>query len=61
MCRHGLHCAPLAHQSLGSFPEGTVRFGFGAFNTMEEVKYSIESLNQIVSQISKNQFQQKEL
>jgi selenocysteine lyase/cysteine desulfurase len=51
MCRHGLHCAPLAHQSLGSFPEGTVRFGFGAFNTMEEVDYAVEALRDIVEEL----------
>ncbi|NPA37543.1 MAG: aminotransferase class V-fold PLP-dependent enzyme [Chlorobi bacterium] len=47
MCRHGLHCAPLAHRSLGSFPEGTVRFGFGVFNSMEEVEFAIEVLVKI--------------
>ena len=48
MCRHGLHCAPLAHRSLGSFPEGTVRFGFGVFNTLEDVDYAVEALSKIV-------------
>ncbi len=47
MCRHGLHCAPLAHKSLGSFPEGTVRFGFGVFNTFKEVDKAIEALSVI--------------
>jgi hypothetical protein len=27
--RAGLHCAPLAHQSAGTFPSGTVRLSFG--------------------------------
>ena len=31
MCRVGLHCAPAAHRTLGTFPAGTVRFGLGAF------------------------------
>ena len=44
MCRHGLHCAPLAHKSLGSFPEGTVRFGFGVFNTFEEADVAVKAL-----------------
>ncbi len=47
MCRQGLHCSPLAHRSLNSFPEGTVRFGFGAFNTLEEVDYAVEALKRI--------------
>ena len=34
--RVGLHCAPAAHQTLGTRPEGTVRFSFGAFNTEAE-------------------------
>ena len=47
MCRHGLHCSPLSHKSLGSFPEGTVRFGFGVFNTFEEVDKAVEALQKI--------------
>jgi cysteine desulfurase family protein len=34
--RVGLHCAPAAHRTLGTFPGGTVRFSFGAFNTETE-------------------------
>ncbi len=44
MCRAGLHCAPLAHQTMGTFPDGTVRFSFGVFNTEEEVNISVEAL-----------------
>lgn len=35
--RAGLHCAPLAHRSGGSFERGTVRLSFSAFNTEEEI------------------------
>ena len=35
--RAGLHCAPLIHRRLGTFPEGTVRVSFGAFNTANDV------------------------
>ncbi len=45
MTRVGLHCAPSAHKTLNTFPSGTVRFSFGHFNTNEEVKYAIESIN----------------
>ena len=37
MCRVGLHCAPQAHRTIGTFPHGTVRFGLGIFNTAAEV------------------------
>ncbi len=47
MCRHGLHCAPLAHRTLGTFPEGAVRFGFGMFNTAEEIDKSVTALESI--------------
>ncbi|PKM84565.1 MAG: cysteine desulfurase, partial [Firmicutes bacterium HGW-Firmicutes-11] len=47
MTRCGLHCAPLAHRSLGTFPSGTVRFSFGHTNTAEEVDRTIEAINKI--------------
>ena len=37
--RCGLHCAPTAHQTLGTFPQGTVRFSVGPFTTFEEIDY----------------------
>jgi cysteine desulfurase family protein len=48
MVRAGLHCSPLAHQIMGSFPQGTVRFSLGSFTTEEEIYYSIQSLKKIV-------------
>ena len=44
MTRSGLHCAPMAHKTLGTYPHGTVRFSFGWFNTVEEIEYIIESV-----------------
>jgi selenocysteine lyase/cysteine desulfurase len=44
LCRVGLHCAPAAHRTLGTFPAGTVRFGLGAFNTAEEVAVALEAV-----------------
>jgi len=35
--RAGLHCAPLAHETAGTLPAGTVRVSFSAFSTMREV------------------------
>lgn len=48
MTRVGLHCAPRAHQTLGTYPEGTVRFSFGYTNTYEDVKSALSALNKIV-------------
>lgn len=47
--RSGLHCAPSAHKSLGTFPDGTVRFSFGHFNSEEDVDYVLNSLVDIIS------------
>ena len=48
MTRVGLHCAPLAHQSLGSFPHGTVRFSFGAHLTDEEIDTAVEAIKTLL-------------
>lgn len=42
--RTGLHCAPLAHRTIGSFPLGTVRISFGYFNTPAEIEYFVSAL-----------------
>ena len=47
MARTGLHCAPSAHRTLGTFPTGTVRFSFGWFNTSAEVGLALEALREI--------------
>jgi cysteine desulfurase/selenocysteine lyase len=47
MCRVGLHCAPAAHKTLGTFPVGTVRFGLGAFNTAQEVEMALGAVRQL--------------
>jgi len=44
LCRSGLHCAPAAHRTIGTFPEGTVRLGLGAFNTDGEIETVIEAV-----------------
>ncbi len=49
MARSGLHCAPAAHRTLGTFPAGTLRFSFGWFNTSAEVQVALEALREVAS------------
>ena len=37
LTRVGLHCAPLAHRTLGTLPQGAVRFSVGPFTTFAEI------------------------
>ena len=45
--RAGLHCAPFAHEALGSLKTGTVRVSFSVFNTPDEAKFLIKSIENI--------------
>lgn len=47
MTRVGLHCAPLAHRTIGTYPTGTVRFSFGYYNTPREVETAVKALREI--------------
>ena len=47
--RTGLHCAPLAHQTLGTFPEGTVRVSPGFSTTIENIEYFLNGLRWLVT------------
>jgi selenocysteine lyase/cysteine desulfurase len=47
MSRSGLHCAPSAHKTIGTYPAGTVRFSFSYFNTEEQIILSIEAIRKI--------------
>lgn len=49
MTRVGLHCAPIAHQSLHTYPQGTVRFAFSASNTKEEIDRCIDGFRELFS------------
>ena len=42
--RAGLHCAPLAHRTAGTFPEGSVRFSFGPFHTGKEIERAAQAV-----------------
>jgi cysteine desulfurase family protein len=45
--RVGLHCAPLAHKTLGTFPEGTVRISMGYFNTLQDMEDTGKAIRKI--------------
>ncbi|NLG16402.1 MAG: aminotransferase class V-fold PLP-dependent enzyme [Fibrobacter sp.] len=45
--RAGLHCAPLAHQTLGTFPSGTVRFALSPYHKKEDLRYLLNALKRI--------------
>lgn len=47
LCRVGLHCAPAAHKTIGTFPEGAVRFGVGPFTSEDDVARAIEAVSEI--------------
>ncbi|WP_050378861.1 aminotransferase class V-fold PLP-dependent enzyme [Gottschalkia purinilytica] len=49
--RPGIHCAPLAHKTIGTFEQGTVRFSIGPFTTKEDIDKTIEAIKQIVDEI----------
>lgn len=48
--RAGLHCAPLAHKAIGTFPDGAMRLSPGYFNTVGEVDYVLDSLRIIANE-----------
>jgi selenocysteine lyase/cysteine desulfurase len=50
MCRVGLHCAPAAHKTIGTFSDGTVRFGLGALNTLPEVEEALQAVRQLAEE-----------
>ncbi len=45
--RAGLHCAPDAHRTIGTFPFGTVRISPGWFNTEQDIEALLAALNQL--------------
>jgi len=47
--RSGLHCSPLAHKTLNTFPQGTVRFSFSHFNSLDDVDYCTRAIYECLS------------
>jgi len=51
MCRPGLHCAPAAHRTIGTFPAGTVRLGLGVLSTAEDVDGALQAVARLAQEV----------
>ena len=51
LTRCGLHCSPSAHKSIGTFPQGTVRFSTGPFTIEEEIETAIRAVKELCSRV----------
>ncbi|MBI4536790.1 MAG: aminotransferase class V-fold PLP-dependent enzyme [candidate division NC10 bacterium] len=49
LCRVGLHCAPLMHRTLGTYPEGTVRVAPGVFTSQADIRAALVAVRKVVS------------
>jgi len=47
LCRVGLHCAPAAHRTIGTFPAGAVRFAPGIFTTEGEIRRAVTAVEDL--------------
>ena len=50
LTRCGLHCAPRAHMTVGTFPQGTVRFAPGRETTLEEIDAAVAAVAEILGE-----------
>jgi cysteine desulfurase/selenocysteine lyase len=48
LSRVGLHCAPAAHKTIGTFPEGTVRLAPGIFTTIDDIQKTVKAVSKVV-------------
>ncbi|MFC2008418.1 aminotransferase class V-fold PLP-dependent enzyme [Chloroflexota bacterium] len=48
LSRVGLHCAPAAHRTIGSFPKGTLRLAPGVFTTLEDINTTIRAIEKVI-------------
>ncbi|MCR5346508.1 MAG: aminotransferase class V-fold PLP-dependent enzyme [Fretibacterium sp.] len=51
--RPGLHCAPSAHRSLGTFPQGALRVSPGYFNTLQDIDDFLNALSEAARELKK--------
>ena len=49
LCRPGIHCSPMSHRHLGTFPQGTLRLSPGWATTEEDIHRTVEALIDIAS------------
>jgi cysteine desulfurase family protein len=49
LARVGLHCAPAAHRTIGTYPQGTVRLTPGFFTTVEEIDTAIAACRELAA------------
>ena len=49
LCRVGLHCAPSAHRTIGTFPEGTVRLAPGIFTSPDDIRSVVAAVERIAT------------
>lgn len=50
--RGGIHCAILAHETLGTVKTGAIRVSLNSFNTKKEIKLFINALEEIIADVS---------
>lgn len=53
LVRDGLHCAPSAHKTLGTFPNGTVRISLGPLQDQDTVETVIEAFREISHELKR--------
>ncbi len=51
--RSGLHCAPDAHSTIGTFSKGAVRFSVGYFNSKKDIEAVLNAINTIAAEQTK--------
>jgi cysteine desulfurase/selenocysteine lyase len=47
LCRASLHCSPSAHKTIGTFPDGAVRFSLGIFTTDNDVDIAVNTIRKL--------------
>lgn len=52
LCRTGLHCAPLAHRAIDTFPAGTIRLSPGYFTNHHDIDYLVEKIKETAAFVS---------
>ncbi len=48
--RVGLHCSPVAHQTVGTFPKGTLRVSPGYFTGQDDLETFVEAVREIAKE-----------